>query len=40
MGKRIQGRVRATAIRGIPRSVGLINWSKRLSVMFSFKALF
>jgi hypothetical protein len=36
-GKRIHGRVNATAISGIPRYVGLINWSKKLSVMVSFR---
>lgn len=38
-GKRTQGKVRARAIRGIPRYTGLINWSKKLSVMVSFRGL-
>jgi len=37
-GKRIQGRDRAMAIRGMPRYDGLKNWSKKLSVMVSFRA--
>lgn len=37
VGKRIHGRVNATAISGIPKYVGLINWSKKLSVMVSFR---
>lgn len=40
VGKRIHGRVNARAIRGMPRKTGLINWSKKLSVMVSFKSLF
>lgn len=36
----IQGRVIARAIRGTPRSEGLINWSKRLTVMVRFRILF
>lgn len=39
-GNKTQGRVRAIAIKGIPISVGLANWSKKLSVMVSFRALF
>lgn len=27
-------------MRGIPRYVGLINWSKKLSIMVNFRALF
>ena len=38
-GKKIQGRVRATASSGTPRYVGDINWSKRLTVMVSFRFL-
>jgi len=37
VGKRIQGRVKAKAIKGMPRNTGLINWSKKLSVMVSFR---
>lgn len=37
-GKRSQGSVRARAIKGMPRYTGLINWSKKLSIMVSFKA--
>lgn len=40
VGKRIQGRLRARAIRGIPKNEGLMNWSKKLSVMVRFRALF
>ncbi len=40
VGNRIQGRVRARAIKGMPRNTGLINWSKKLSVMVSFRGLF
>lgn len=40
VGKRIHGRRRARAIRGIPRKKGLINWSKKLNVMVSFRILF
>lgn len=40
MGSRIQGRVRARAIKGIPISTGLANWSKRLRIMVRFKRLF
>lgn len=36
-GTKIQGRVSAIAIRGIPRYVGLINWSNRFSAMVSFR---
>ena len=39
VGKRIQGRLRARAIRGIPRKTGVANWSKKLSVMVSFRQL-
>lgn len=39
-GSRIQGSVRARAIRGIPSNEGLINWSKKLSVMVRIRALF
>lgn len=39
-GNRTQGRVSARAIRGIPRSVGLINWSKKLSVTVKLRGLF
>lgn len=39
-GKRIHGRERARAIRGIPKNEGLANWSKKLSIMVSFRALF
>lgn len=39
-GTKIQGRVRASAIRGMPNSLGLINWSKKLNVMVSFRSLF
>lgn len=35
-----QGRVMARAINGTPSSVGLINWSKRLTVMVRFRILF
>ncbi len=28
------------AIRGIPKYEGLMNWSKKLSVMIRFRALF
>lgn len=27
-------------MRGIPRYVGLINWSKKLSIMVNFRVLF
>lgn len=40
VGKRIQGRVRARAIRGMPMKTGDINWSKKLSAMVSFRVLF
>lgn len=40
MGYRTQGNAIAMAIRGIPRYVGLINWSKKLSVMVRFRVLF
>lgn len=40
VGKRIHGRRRARAIRGIPKKKGLINWSKKLSIMVSFRILF
>lgn len=40
MGKSSHGRVRARPIRGIPRKRGLINWSKKLSIMVSFRSLF
>ena len=36
-GKRSQGKVRANPIKGTPRNTGLINWSKKLNVMVSFK---
>lgn len=39
-GKSSQGKLRATIIRGIPINVGLENWSKRLSVMVSFRGWF
>lgn len=39
VGRRSHGRDRARAIRGMPNSIGLINWSKKLSVMVSFRAL-
>ena len=37
VGNRIHGSVRASAIKGMPRNTGLINWSKKLSVMVSFR---
>lgn len=37
VGKRIHGKVRARMIRGIPMKTGLKNWSKKLSVMVSFR---
>lgn len=37
VGKKIQGRRVAMAIRGMPRSVGLRNWSKKLGVMVRFR---
>lgn len=40
VGKRSQGNKRARAINGMPRYVGLINWSKKLRIMVSFRALF
>lgn len=40
VGKRIQGKLRARAIRGIPKNEGLINWSKKLNVMVRFRVLF
>lgn len=40
LGKRAHGRVSAKAIRGMPRKTGLMNWSKKLSVMVSFKSQF
>lgn len=39
LGKRIQGKLRARAIRGTPRSVGLTNWSKKLRIMVNLRAL-
>lgn len=36
-GKRVHGRRRAMAINGMPKSVGLRNWSKKLSVMVRFR---
>lgn len=39
VGKSSQGRVRAKAIKGMPRHTGLMNWSKKLSVMVSFRVL-
>jgi len=36
-GNNNQGRLRARAIRGIPRYVGLINWSKKLRIMVRFR---
>lgn len=39
-GKRSHGRARATRISGIPKYVGLKNWSKRLMVMVSFRGWF
>lgn len=40
VGNKSQGSRRARAIKGIPRRTGLINWSKKLSVMVSFRILF
>lgn len=40
VGNRSHGRRRAKAIRGMPRYVGVINWSKKLSVMVRFRVLF
>lgn len=37
VGYRTQGRSRARAIRGMPKEVGLRNWSKKLSVMVRFR---
>lgn len=37
--KRAQGRVRASAISGMPRSVGLINWSNRFTVIVTLRFL-
>ena len=37
VGNRSQGKVKARAIKGMPKYTGLINWSKKLSVMVSFK---
>ena len=34
VGYRTHGRLRARAIRGIPRREGLENWSKKLSVIY------
>lgn len=31
------GRLSARAIRGIPRCVGLMNWSKKLRIMVRFR---
>lgn len=39
-GYKIQGKVSATAIRGMPKYVGLINWSKKFSAMVSFRVQF
>lgn len=36
-GKSTQGSVRASAIKGMPKSTGLINWSNMLKVMVSFR---
>lgn len=36
-GNNNQGRLRARIIRGTPRSMGLINWSKKLRIMVSFR---
>lgn len=40
LGKSAHGSVNARAIRGIPRKTGLINWSKKLSVMVRFRSQF
>lgn len=29
----------AAAIKGTPKNIGLMNWSKKLSIMVSFKIL-
>lgn len=39
VGRSNQGRVSANAIRGMPKNTGLINWSKKLSAMVSFRVL-
>lgn len=40
VGNKSQGSRRARATKGIPRRTGLMNWSKKLSVMVSFRILF
>ena len=40
LGNMIHGRVRARAMSGMPKSVGLINWSKKLTVMVKIRILF
>lgn len=40
VGNMIQGIKIAKAINGIPKNTGLINWSKKLNVIVSFKGLF
>lgn len=37
---RREGRVRAIPISGTPRKTGVMNWSKKLSAMVSFRVLF
>lgn len=37
VGYKIEGKVSANAIRGIPKYVVLINWSKKLTLRVSFK---
>lgn len=40
VGRRIQGRSMASAIRGIPIRNGLENWSKKLTIMVRFRIVF
>lgn len=40
VGNKTQGSVRASTIKGIPRNVGLINWSKKLNVIVRLRGLF
>lgn len=40
LGKSAQGKASARAIRGMPRKTGLINWSKKLSVMVKIRFQF
>lgn len=40
VGNMIQGIIMAKAINGTPKNIGLVNWSKKLNVIVSFKRLF